>query len=122
MKKLDKDDYTTLAHVANNALNMGEVKITEDDFMETFDNHIKPPKDLVSNKEEMYNIGSRCNRYDPCPICNKCRVKASHLYTKCDSCSIPICVHENKIIERMIRPTNFELSVNDEVKSAFKDL
>ena len=27
-----------------------------------------------------------CPRYDPCPICDKCRKKASHLYVACQTC------------------------------------
>lgn len=48
-----------------------------------------------------------CPRYDPCPICFKCMVRASHLFVKCQNCPVPICRHNEKIREAMIRRENF---------------
>ena len=47
-----------------------------------------------------------CPRYDPCPICDKCRAKASHLYKACETCNIPICSHTYADREKMIKRNN----------------
>lgn len=64
---------------------------------------------IRSNKEIWLQEAKRqrCPRYQPCPICYKCMVKASHLYLKCQSCPIPICGHTEKERELMIRRENF---------------
>lgn len=49
----------------------------------------------------------RCPRYDPCPICYKCRQKASHLFIKCQICRIPVDGHRERDREFMIRRENF---------------
>lgn len=49
----------------------------------------------------------RCPRYRPCPICYKCREKATHLYVKCEGCRIPPCGHKEADREFMIRRENF---------------
>jgi hypothetical protein len=68
-----------------------------------------PEPELVikSNRHEYLTIGSRCMRYKPCPICFKCMHKASHLYVKCQNCSVPLCVHSEKERAAMIRRENF---------------
>lgn len=55
-----------------------------------------------------------CPRYNPCPICDKCQNKASHLYVKCQLCQIPICTHKYHDRELMIRRNNFVLKVTKE--------
>lgn len=52
-----------------------------------------------------------CKMYSPCPICSKCVNKASHLYVKCQTCQIPICVHKHKDKEKMIKRRNFRITV-----------
>ena len=63
-----------------------------------------------------------CPRYDPCPICDKCRAKASHLYKACETCNIPICSHTYTDREKMIKRNNFTQIVTSEVMSAIKEL
>ena len=63
-----------------------------------------------------------CPRYDPCPICDKCRAKASHLYKACEACNIPICSHTYADREKMIKRNNFTQIVTSEVMSAIKEL
>lgn len=53
-----------------------------------------------------------CPMYDPCPICDKCRNKASHLYVRCQTCEIPMCAHTYQNRKNMIRRKNFKLNVN----------
>ena len=63
-----------------------------------------------------------CPRYDPCPICDKCRAKASHLYKACETCNIPICSHTYADREKMIKRNNFTQIVTSEVMAAIKEL
>lgn len=63
-----------------------------------------------------------CPRYDPCPICDKCRAKASHLYKACEACKIPICSHTYADRDRMIKRKNFELIVEPEVMDTIKQI
>lgn len=80
----------------------------------------KPNKKSFEEKEENFTT---CKRYNPCPICDKCKNKASHLYVKCQTCIIPICVHDHKTITKMILRKNFLVKVqNEEFKEAFKKL
>ena len=48
-----------------------------------------------------------CTRYQPCEICYKCKVKASHLFIKCGNCKVPICGHDERARNYMIRRENF---------------
>lgn len=50
---------------------------------------------------------SKCLMYNPCPICDKCLNKASHLYQRCETCTIPICIHTYADRKKMIRRENF---------------
>ena len=63
-----------------------------------------------------------CPRYDPCPICDKCRAKASHLYKACETCNIPICSHTYADREKMIKRNNFTQIITPEVMAAIKEL
>lgn len=63
-----------------------------------------------------------CPRYDPCPICDKCRAKASHLYKACETCNIPICSHTYADREKMIKRNNFTQIVTPEVMTAIEEL
>ena len=63
-----------------------------------------------------------CPRYDPCPICDKCRAKASHLYKACETCNIPICSHTYADREKMIKRNNFTQVVTPEVMATIKEL
>lgn len=63
-----------------------------------------------------------CPRYDPCPICDKCRNKASHLYVACQTCKIPICSHTYADRDKMIKRKNFEIIVPEEVMNIIKKI
>jgi hypothetical protein len=83
-------------------------------------------KKLFSRNAEVFAQGEprfhTCKMYDPCPICDKCRNKASHLYVKCQNCQIPICVHTYADRSKMIRRENFKLNVVDNVKDQLKEI
>ncbi|OQY10700.1 MAG: hypothetical protein B6I28_00470 [Fusobacteriia bacterium 4572_132] len=55
-----------------------------------------------------------CNMYDPCPICDKCKNKASHLYVRCQTCKIPTCTHTYQDKIKMIRRENFEIKASSD--------
>lgn len=63
-----------------------------------------------------------CPRYDPCPICDKCRAKASHLYKTCETCKIPICSHTYADREKMIKRENFTIFVEHNTMEMIKTL
>ena len=63
-----------------------------------------------------------CPRYDPCPICDKCRNKASHLYVACQTCKINICCHTYSDRDKMIKRDNFVLPVSKETMDEIKKL
>ena len=63
-----------------------------------------------------------CPRYNPCPICDKCMNKASHLYVACQTCQIPICSHTYADRNKMIKRENFTVPVSDEVFKAVQEL
>lgn len=68
-----------------------------------------------SNQESYRREAHRvsCDMYLPCPICFKCRVKASHLYLKCQRCEIPFCRHSEKDRNFMIRRDNFAIKQSE---------
>lgn len=72
-------------------------------------------KDIFEEGEPKFKT---CTRYNPCPICDKCLNKASHLYVECQECQIPICTHTYKDKVFMIRRDNFKLSLVS--KNVFK--
>ena len=63
-----------------------------------------------------------CPRYNPCPICDKCMNKASHLYVACQTCQIPICSHTYADRNKMIKRENFTVPVSEEVFKAIQKL
>lgn len=81
---------------------------------------------LGRRNAELYREGEpkfkTCPRYDPCPICDKCRNKASHLYVACQTCRIPICSHTYEDRERMIKRKNFVHLVPKDVMDTIKEI
>lgn len=77
--------------------------------------------ELGKRNRDKFKEGERkfdtCNLYNPCPICDKCQNKASHLYVRCQACNIPICVHKHSDRAYMIRRNNFKLNVCNETKA-----
>jgi hypothetical protein len=63
-----------------------------------------------------------CPRYNPCPICDKCMNKASHLYVACQTCQIPICSHTYDDKQKMIKRKNFTIPVNKKVFESIERL
>jgi hypothetical protein len=63
-----------------------------------------------------------CNLYNPCPICDKCQNKASHIYVRCQTCQIPMCTHKFNDRVFMIRRENFALEVGDLGKQELREL
>lgn len=63
-----------------------------------------------------------CPRYNPCPICDKCMNKASHLYVACQICQIPICSHTYADRNKMIKRENFTVPVSEEVFKTVQEL
>jgi hypothetical protein len=82
-------------------------------------NKHKTNKDLF---EEDPNCFTRCPRYNPCPICNKCENKASHLYIKCERCEIPMCTHKYKDRENMIHREKNTIEVTSETIDKIKEI
>lgn len=76
-------------------------------------------KKLLSRNKDMFEREEgkffSCRRYDPCPICDKCLNKASHLYVSCQTCQIPICTHTYKDRLKMINRNNFSVKVDKEI-------
>lgn len=78
-----------------------------------------PNKIVFEQNERKFHT---CPRYNPCPICDKCMNKASHLYVACQTCQIPICTHTYEDRERMIKPKNFAIPVDDYIYEAIEAL
>lgn len=81
--------------------------------------YLESNEDLFARNKDMFEKYEKnfftCLRYNPCPICDKCLNKASHLYVKCQICQIPICTHTYKDKEKMIKRKNFRHIVTEEV-------
>lgn len=78
-------------------------------------------KEIYKENEQKFYT---CSIYDPCPICDKCRNKASHLYVRCQTCKIPTCTHTYEDKQKMIKRDNFEIKANenDEIIKLIKTL
>lgn len=63
-----------------------------------------------------------CPRYNPCPICDKCINKASHLYVACQTCKIPICNHSYVDKMKMIKRENFTIPVDKDTYKYIEQL
>lgn len=82
-------------------------------------------KKLMARNSEIFSQEPRfhtCKMYNPCPICDKCLNKASHLYVKCQNCKIPICVHQYKDREKMIKRKNFRIPVPQDTYNMLLEL
>lgn len=89
------------------------------------DTDIGECKMFTSRREDYEEEKKRvnCNNYDQCPVCYKCINKAGHLYEQCERCNIPLCHHNHESRKKLIRPNNFVLVANDELKeSILKDV
>ncbi len=77
----------------------------------------KTTKELFEEDKDCFTT---CPRYNPCPICSKCENKASHLYTKCEICQIPMCTHKYKDRQHMIKRENNTINVTKETIDKLK--
>ena len=81
---------------------------------------LRSNKDVFAEKEPRILT---CTRYNPCPMCEKCKNKASHLYIKCQKCAVPICVHTSETINKMIKRKNFiQMPKDTDIVSSIKKL
>lgn len=76
-------------------------------------------RDVFEQHEPKYK---KCPRYNPCPICDKCMNKASHLYVACQTCQIPICSHSYADRDKMIKRENFIIFVEKDTMDAIREL
>ena len=99
----------------------GMPKMDEQKFRKALDQSTvgKRNRDMFAQGEHKFYT---CPRYDPCPICDKCRAKASHLYVSCQTCKIPICAHTYADREKMIKRKNFVNYVTPEVMQYLRQL
>jgi hypothetical protein len=103
---------------------------TNDEGLTVFDEQklrraLEGNKRLFANNKDFFKEEPKfhtCALYDPCPICSKCRNKASHLYVRCQTCTIPICVHTYKDRKFMIRRNNFAINATTEIKEAIRNM
>lgn len=97
-------------------------KIDEQKFKKAIQNN----KNLCRRNREMFEESEECFtsciRYNPCPICDKCQNKASHLYVKCQSCQIPICTHKHNDRKFMIKRNNFKIKPSKELMEQLRSL
>lgn len=75
-------------------------------------------KAMYINKQ----LSNGCSMYEPCPICFKCMVKASHLYERCQNCPVEFCGHDHKKRSWAIRRENFAITVTPETGEKLRRL
>lgn len=100
----------------------GVPKMDEQKLRRALEQNNKLGRRNRDNYEEGEPKFKSCPRYDPCPICDKCRAKASHLYVACQTCKIPICSHTYDDRDKMIKRQNFEIKVSEEVMTSIMQL
>lgn len=88
--------------------------------------HLNSNKKALARNKDIFLAeepkAKTCSLYDPCPICDKCRNKASHLYVRCQTCQIPICVHTYKDRDKMIRRENFRIPATPEMVEVIRNI
>ena len=99
----------------------------EDKFEEArFKKHMQDTAGNVKRNKKMFdenkNCFTKCPRYNPCAICDKCQNKASHLYIRCQTCEIPICTHKYNDRVFMIKRKNFAITVSRETMAELNRL
>ncbi|WP_422661693.1 hypothetical protein ACK8P5_26590 (plasmid) [Paenibacillus sp. EC2-1] len=71
---------------------------------------------MIKAQEKNMELSNGCSMYDPCPICFKCKAKASHLYVRCFDCPVEFCGHSEKQRAMLIRRENFAITVSKETE------
>lgn len=77
---------------------------------------------MSSKLDLFYEQSNNCPMYEPCPICYKCQVKASHLYEQCAACPLEFCAHTYKQRALLIRRENFAIKVSKKTYQQLKEL
>ena len=95
---------------ADGSVSFDEAKLKRELTQGQDKNFLRPNKDIFDEGEPKFRT---CKRYNPCPMCEKCKSKASNLYVSCQNCNIPICVHTFKTINKMIVRRNFIIEPKD---------
>lgn len=76
----------------------------------------------MSKLDLFHELSNNCPMYEPCPICYKCQVKASHLYEQCAACPLEFCAHTHKQRALLIRRENFAIKVSKKTFDQLKEL
>ena len=74
-----------------------------------------------SNRDEYEQYareGIKCHNYEGCSICFKCKVKAWHIYEKCNRCEILHCYHKEADRQKLIKPKNFTYNKEDSISKS----
>ena len=75
----------------------------------------------MSSKLDIFiEQSNNCPMYEPCPLCYKCQVKASHLYLQCAECPLEFCAHNDKQRTMMIRRENFAVALSKEAQECIE--
>lgn len=110
MSKHELQEMYDMAKSSNKDLSKFDEQILKNDISKN-NKLFARNRDLFANEKRLEG----CSLYDPCRICDKCLNKASHLYVRCQNCTIPICTHKYIDRFRMIKRKNFKINVNEEV-------
>lgn len=97
-------------------------KLDEQKFKKAIENNKNLCRRNKDKFEENEKCFMNCIRYNPCPICDKCLNKASHLYVKCQICELPICTHKYNDRKLMIRRDNFKLKASEKTMNALREM
>jgi len=94
--------------MAKDLLNVPGIGVVTDEMLRGV-NMFESNKPFIT--QEVKHIG--CTNYTPCPICNKCMIKAAHLYETCNRCKVPFCAHNADARYKMIKPRNFTIDTQE---------
>ena len=75
---------------------------------------------MASKLDIFYEQSEGCPMYEPCPICYKCQMKASHLYLQCQDCPLEFCGHDDKQRNLLIRKENFAIKLSEEAHQSIE--
>lgn len=117
MSKHKIQEMYDMAKSSNNGLSKYDEQVLKSD--------IKGNNKLFARNRDLFAEEKRlehCSLYEGCRICDKCLNKASHLYVRCQNCTIPICTHKHGDRVKMIRRENFKIKVSDKVLEKLRGL
>lgn len=106
-------NLTTKEHIQELRDKRKQEAIDDNKFLKSMSNHkMRSNAEIFKENEPKFFT---CKMYNPCAICHKCQNKASHLYVRCQSCQIPMCIHKHVNRMTMIKRDNFKINVSKEV-------